>query len=177
MAADNRLAPLVRLGPPGPYVVFMLLAALLWLPLRLWEERDGSALVAVVRAGLAGAIWGIFPLALSWGGRMGRKRRTAAEAERAAGWRVTEVALRRGEPPTDEAGLATVADDLPAVRRGALWGAVAGTLFLGAMIALAVRVGWTSSAIGFGMALVTVLAVAARTGRRERRLRATVPTA
>lgn len=172
MAADNRLAPLVRLGPPGPYVVFMLFATLCWLPLRLWEERDGSALVAVVRAGLGGVIWGVFPLALSRMGRMGRKRRTAAEAERAAGWRVTEVALSRGEAPTDEAALAAVTDDLPAVRRGARWGAVVGTLFLGALIVLAVVAERTATAIGFGVVLVAVLAEAARTRYRERRLRA-----
>ncbi|SCG79421.1 hypothetical protein [Micromonospora humi] len=174
MAANDRLAPLVRLGQPGPYVIFMIIAALGWLPLRLWDERDGSALVAVVRAGLGGVIWGAFPFLLSLGGRMGRKRRTAAEAERAVGWRVTEVALRSGEPPADEAGRAAVVDDLPAVRRGALGGAAVGTLFLGALAALAVAVGWTASAIGFGVVLVVVLAVAARTARRERRLRAAV---
>ncbi|PTA44288.1 hypothetical protein C8054_20565 [Micromonospora sp. RP3T] len=170
MAANDRVVSLVRLGPPAPYVLFMVLATLGWLPVRLWEERDGSVLVALVRAGLNGVIWGIiFPFVMS---RMGRRHRTAAEAERAAAWGVTRAALRRGEPPTGEAGRAAVTDDLPAVRRGALWGAVLGTLFLGALIGLAVHVGRTASAIGFGVILVAVLAEAARTRFRERRLRA-----
>ncbi|MEV0004568.1 hypothetical protein AB0H28_20110 [Micromonospora sp. NPDC050980] len=172
MSADDRSASLVRLGPPGPYVIFMIVATLCWLPLRLWEERDGSVSVAVVRAGLGGVIWGIFLLVLSRTGWMSRKRRTPAESERTAGWRITEVALRRGAAPTDEAGRTAVTDDLPAVHRGALGAAVAATLFLGPLIALAVGVGRTSTAIGFGIVLVAVLAAAALTARRERRLRA-----
>ncbi|WBC14653.1 hypothetical protein O7600_26755 [Micromonospora sp. WMMA1998] len=159
MSATPRRGSPIRLGPPGSYVTFMLLATLCWLPLRLWDERDGSALVAVVRAGLGGVIWGfLFLFVMS---RWGRPR-TAAEAERIAGWRLTTAALRRGEPPTDEADLAAVTDNLPAVRRGVL---------LGALIAIALHVGWTASAIGFGVVLVAVLAVAARTRHRERRLR------
>ncbi|MFI7214533.1 hypothetical protein ACIBP4_25215 [Micromonospora maritima] len=147
----------------------MLIAGLCWLPLRLWEERDGSALVAVVKAGLGGVIWGLmFLFVMSrWG-----KPRTAAEAERNAGWGLTTAALRRGEPPTDEADLAAVVDNLPAVRRGALLGAVGGTVLLGALIAIALHVGWTASAVGFAVVLAAVLAEAARTRHRERRLRA-----
>ncbi|WP_140157951.1 hypothetical protein [Micromonospora sp. NBS 11-29] len=170
MAADRFRLSVTQLGSPGPYVAFMLFATLLWLPLRLWEERHGSALVAVVRAGLGGVIWGIlFTFVMS---RWGTSHRTVADAERAAVWRLTEVALRRGEPPADEAERAAVTDDLPAVRRGALWGAGVGTLFLGVLIVLAVHVGWETSAIGFGVILVAMLAEAARTRHRERRLRA-----
>ncbi|SBT68073.1 hypothetical protein GA0070622_5163 [Micromonospora sediminicola] len=169
MSVTPRRGSPVRLGPPGSYVMFMLIAGLCWLPLRLWDERDGSALVAVVRAGLGGVIWGFLFLFIL--GRWGEPR-TPAEAERNAGWRLTMAALRRGEPPTDEADLAAVTDNLPAVRRGALLGAVGGTVLLGVLIVIALHVGWTGSAIGFGVVLVAVLAQAARTRHRERRLRA-----
>ncbi|MET7833859.1 hypothetical protein [Micromonospora sediminicola] len=169
MATTRGRGSPIRLGPPGSYMVFMLAATLWWLPLRWWEERHGSPLVAVVRAGLTGVVWGaMFLFILSrWG-----KPRTTAEAERNAGWRLTMAALRRGEPPTDEADLAAVTDNLPAVRRGALLGAVGGTVLLGVLIVIALHVGWTGSAIGFGVVLVAVLAEAARTRYRERRLRA-----
>ncbi|MCT2281698.1 hypothetical protein M3G91_29285, partial [Micromonospora chalcea] len=87
-------------------------------------------------------------------------------------WAVAETALRRGEPPADEAERAAVADNLPAIRRGALIGAVGGVVLLGPLIVLALRVGWELAAAGFGIVLVAVLAEAVRTGRRERRLRA-----
>ncbi|WBC09659.1 hypothetical protein [Micromonospora sp. WMMA1947] len=146
----------------------MLIVGLLWLPVRLWEEQDGSVEIAVVRAGLNAVIWGFaFFFTLS---RFGKPR--PAEAGRVAAWAVTETALRRGEPPADEAGRAAVADNLPAVRRGARFGAAGGMALLGPLIVLALRVGWELAAAGFGIVLVAVLAEAVRTGRRERRLRA-----
>lgn len=168
MADSRPRASLLRLGSPGPYVVSMAVVGLLWLPIRLWEERDGSVQVAVLRAGLAAVIWGLlFVFVL---GRFGKPR--PAEAERTAAWATTETALRRGEPPADEAGRAAVADNLPAVRRGALVGAVGGGLLLGPLIVLAIRAGWEFAAVGFGIVLVAILAESVRTGRRERRLRA-----
>ncbi|MBQ1042230.1 hypothetical protein KBX35_15710 [Micromonospora sp. C32] len=167
MADPRPQVSLFRYGAPGPYVISMLLAGLLWLPIRLWE-RDGSVPAAVVEAGLNAVIWGFgFYFALS---RFGKPR--PAEADRVAAWAVAETALRRGEPPADEAGRAAVADNLPAVRRGALFGAVGGALLLGALIVLALGVGSEVAAVGFGIVLVAVLVDAVRTGRRERRLRA-----
>ncbi|MEW2590648.1 hypothetical protein AB0893_09545 [Micromonospora aurantiaca] len=159
---------LLRFGAPGPYVLSMVFTGLAWLPIRLWEERDGSVQIAVLRAGLAAVIWGFaFFFTLS---RFGKPR--PAEADRVAAWAVTETALRRGEPPADEAGRAAVTDDLSAVRRGALFGAVGGVVLLGPLIVLAIRAGWEFAAAGFGIVLVAILAEAVRTGRRERRLRA-----
>lgn len=167
MADSRPRVALLRYGPPGPYVVSMLLAGLLWLPIRLWE-RDGSAQAAVVEAGLNAVIWGFaFYFALS---RFGKPR--PAEADSVAAWATTETALRRGEPPADEAGRAAVADNLSAARRGALFGAAGGVLLLGPLIVLAIRTGWELPAAGFGIVLVAILAEAVRTSRRERRLRA-----
>ncbi|MBU8859542.1 MULTISPECIES: hypothetical protein [unclassified Micromonospora] len=166
MADSRPRASLLRLGAPGPYVMAMVIAGLVWLPIRLWE-RDASAQAAVVEAGLNAVIWGFFVFV---GARFGKPR--PAEAERAAAWAVTETALRRGEPPADEAGRAAVADNLSAARRGALFGAAGGVLLLGPLIVLAIRAGWKFAAVGFGIVLVAILAEAVRTGRRERRLRA-----
>ncbi|MBO4143715.1 hypothetical protein J5U46_26570 [Micromonospora tulbaghiae] len=167
MAEPRPRVSLFRYGAPGPYVVSVLIAGLLWLPIRLWE-RDGSVPAAVVEAGLNAVIWGFaFYFTLS---RFGKPR--PAEADRAADWAVTEAALRRGEPPADEAERAAVADNLPAIRRGALFGAAGGVVLLGPLIVLAIRGGWELAAVGFGIVLVAVLAEAVRTGRRERRLRA-----
>ncbi|MDO3682392.1 hypothetical protein [Micromonospora sp. C28ISP2-4] len=167
MADSRPRVSLFRFGAPGPYVASMVFTGLGWLPIRLWEERDGSVQVAVLRAGLAAVIWGFAFFFL-----VARGRPRAAEAERAAAWAVTETALRRGEPPADEAGRAAVADNLPAVRRGALFGAAGGVVLLVPLIVLAIRAGWEAAAVGFGIVLVAVLAEAVRTGRRERRLRA-----
>ncbi|WP_431876273.1 hypothetical protein [Micromonospora marina] len=168
MADSRPRASLLRLGAPGPYVMAMVIAGLVWLPIRLWEERDGSAQMALLRAGLNAVIWGLlFVFVLA---RVAKPR--PAEAERATAWATTETALRRGEPPADEAGRAAVADNLPAVRRGALFGAAGGVLLLGPLIVLAIRAGWEFAAAGFGIVLVAILAEAVRTGRRERRLRA-----
>ncbi|MDW3846730.1 hypothetical protein NMK34_08935 [Micromonospora sp. BRA006-A] len=167
MADPRPQVSLFRYGAPGPYVISMLLAGLLWLPIRLWE-RDGSVQEAVVEAGLNAVIWGFaFYFALS---RFGKPR--PAEADRVVAWAVAETALRRGEPPADEAGRAAVADNLPAIRRGALFGAVGGVVLLGPLIVLAIRAGWEFAAAGFGIVLAAILAEAVRTGRRERRLRA-----
>ncbi|MBB5112278.1 hypothetical protein FHU28_002117 [Micromonospora echinospora] len=167
MADSRPRVSLLRFGAPGPYVVSMLIAGLLWLPIRLWE-RDGSVQAAVVQAGLNAVIWGFaFFFTLSW---FAKPR--PAEADRVAAWAVVETALRRGEPPADEAGRAAVADNLPAVRRGALFGVAGGVLLLGALIVLALDAGSEVAAVGFGIVLVAVLADAVRTARRERRLRA-----
>ncbi|MFD4205493.1 hypothetical protein ACFWRG_05840 [Micromonospora tulbaghiae] len=158
---------LLRFGAPGPYVLSMVFTGLAWLPIRLWEERDGSAQIAVLRAGLAAVIWGFVFFFL-----VARGKPRPAEADRAAAWAVTETALRRGEPPADEAGRAAVTDNLSAVRRGALFGAAGGVVLLGPLIVLAIRAGWELAGVGFGIVLVAVLVEAVRTGRRERRLRA-----
>ncbi|MDG4802221.1 hypothetical protein [Micromonospora sp. WMMD980] len=149
MAAARPFVFLARFGPPGSYVV--------------------SMLVAIVRAGSVGVVWGTaFPFV----GSRWTKPRKPAEVEWTEGWRRTAVAPRRGEPPADEAGRATVADNLPAVRRGALIGPLVGTPLFAALIGVAVHVGRVASAVGFAAVLVAVLAVAAVTARRERRLRA-----
>ncbi|PPA56315.1 hypothetical protein [Micromonospora chalcea] len=167
MADPRPRVSLLRFGAPGPYVVSVLIAGLLWLPIRLWE-RDGSAQAAVVETGLNAVIWGFaFFFALS---RFGKPR--PAEADRVAAWAVAETALRRGEPPADEAGRAAVADNLSAIRRGALFGAAGGVVLLGPLTVLAIRAGSELAAAGLGIVLAAVLAEAVRTGRRERRLRA-----
>ncbi|MEU9823658.1 hypothetical protein [Micromonospora chersina] len=163
----GRRAVLVPLGAPAPYVLGTVFATLCWLPVRLWEERHGSPLVALVRAGLTGLVWGVFFLAMH---RLNRAR-TTAEAERAAAWDTTRAALRSGEPPTDEAGRAAVVDHLPAARRGALLGALLGTALLGPLAALAVHVGRTVTATAFALVVAMVLAVAARTLFQVRGLR------
>ncbi|MFJ8832487.1 hypothetical protein [Micromonospora aurantiaca] len=168
MADSRPRVSLLRLGAPGPYVVSMLIFGVAWLPVRLWLDRDEPLPTAVLGAGLNAVIWGFLYLFLM--GRLGTARGT--DAERVAAWAVTETALRRGEPPADEAGRAAVTDDLSAVRRGALFGAVGGVVLLGPLIVLAIRAGWEFAAAGFGIVLVAILAEAVRTGRRERRLRA-----
>ncbi|GAA3741611.1 hypothetical protein [Micromonospora maritima] len=160
---------LARFGPPGSYAVSMLVATLVWLPLKLWEGRHGSPLLAIVRAGLFGVVWGtVFPFLLSFV----VKPRNPAEAEWTAGWRRTATALRRGQPPADEAERAAVTDNLPAVRRGALIGPAVGIPLFAALIGVALHVGRTASALWFAAVLAAVLVVAVLTGRRERRLRA-----
>ncbi len=164
----NPRGSLLRLGAPGPYVVHTLIFGIASVPVRLWLDRDGSLPAVVLESGLNAVIWGLLFVFLL--GRFGKPRRV--EAERVAAWAVTETALRRGEPPADEAGRAAVADNLAAVRRGALFGAVGGVVLLGPLIVLAIRAGWEFAAAGFGIILVAILAEAVRTGRRERRLRA-----
>ncbi|MEU8068559.1 MULTISPECIES: hypothetical protein [unclassified Micromonospora] len=166
MAEPRPRVAFLRFGAPGPYVISMAFAGVAWLAIRLWD-RDESVQVAVLDAGLHGVIYGLMFFMLNWFQKPG-----AAEAERAAAWAVTETGLRRGEPPVDEAGRAAVADNLPVVRRGALFGAAGGVLLLGPLIVLAIRTGWESAAVGFGIVLVAILAEAVRTGLRERRLRA-----
>ncbi|MFJ5545479.1 hypothetical protein [Micromonospora chalcea] len=146
----------------------MLIFGVAWLPVRLWVDRGEPLPTGVLEAGLNAVIWGFLYLFLL--SRLGTAR--GDHAERVAAWAVAETALRRGEPPADEAERAAVADNLPAIRRGALIGAVGGVVLLGPLIVLALRVGWELAAAGFGIVLVAVLAEAVRTGRRERRLRA-----
>ncbi len=166
MAEPRPRVELLRFGAPGPYVTSMAFSGAVWLAIRLWE-RDGSVQVAVVRAGLGAVIYGFMFFGVNW-----FQKPRGAEAERAAAWAIAETALRRGEPPADEEGRAAVADNLAAIRRGALFGAAGGVVLLGPLIVLAVRIGWEATAGGFGLVLVVVLAVAVRTGWRERRLRA-----
>ncbi|MBC8994521.1 hypothetical protein H9X95_30765 [Micromonospora chalcea] len=113
----------------------MAFSGAVWLAIRLWE-RDGSVQVAVVRAGLGAVIYGFMFFGVNW-----FQKPRGAEAERAAAWAIAETALRRGEPPADEEGRAAVADNLAAIRRGALFGAAGGVVLLGPLIVLAVRIG------------------------------------
>ncbi|MEU4793968.1 hypothetical protein AB0F95_30100, partial [Micromonospora tulbaghiae] len=102
MADSRPRVSLLRFGAPGPYVLSMVFTGLAWLPIRLWEERDGSVQIAVLRAGLAAVIWGFVFFFL-----VARGKPRPAEADRAAAWAVTETALRRGR-------LIVVGERLPA---------------------------------------------------------------
>ncbi|SCF38069.1 hypothetical protein GA0074696_5086 [Micromonospora purpureochromogenes] len=171
MADDRprRRTPLIRLGAPGPYVLAATFATALWFPARWYDDPDGPLPVALVRAGLWGVIWALFIFLVAV---MPRGRRTRAEEERDEAWRTTRSALRRGAVSDDEAERAAVLDHLPVARRGALVGAVGGTLLFGALAWVALTVGRPASALLFGLVLGAVLAVAARTLFRVRRLTA-----
>lgn len=131
-----------------------------------YEQRHGSLLLALLLAGAGGAVWGLFLLFMSWLPRP----RGRADVERDEAWDRTRAARRRGHLPADEPSWAAVVDHLPAASRGAVLGAVLGTLFFGGLAALAVHLDRSAAGLAFGLVLAVVLAVAARTGRRVRRL-------
>ncbi|MGX4655925.1 hypothetical protein ACWCHM_19745 [Micromonospora sp. SCSIO 07396] len=148
---------LLRLGAPGPYVLAAAFATALWFPLRLFEDPDRSIPLALVRAGLTGVVWGLFPFLMAAVSRSRAQDRSL-------------VALRRGVVPVDEPDRAAVVDRLPATRRGALIAVVGGVLLFGGLAALAPTVDRTASGVAFLVVLMVVLTIAGVTLGRVRRL-------
>ncbi|MEU7980670.1 hypothetical protein AB0B63_19320 [Micromonospora sp. NPDC049081] len=162
----RRRTPLVRLGAPGPYVLFALLSTVLWFPVRLVEDPDRSVPLALVRAGLYGVGWGLIPILMAFLPGV----RARADSGQVRAWNRLRAALRRGEVPADEADRAAVIGQLPTVRRGALIAVVGGVLLFGGLAVLAPTVDRTASGVFYVVVLTIVLALAGVTLGRVRRL-------
>ncbi|MGC5662052.1 hypothetical protein ACN261_16875 [Micromonospora sp. WMMD723] len=148
---------LLRLGAPGPYVLSAAFATALWFPLRLFEDPDRSVPLALVRAGLAGVVWGLFPFLMAAVSRSRSQDRSL-------------VALRRGVVPAGGPDRAAMVDQLPATRRGALIAVVGGVPLFGGLAALAPTVDRPASGVAFLVVLAVVLTIAGITLGRVRRL-------
>ncbi|RKN49206.1 hypothetical protein [Micromonospora endolithica] len=147
----------IRLGPPGVYVACALLATLLWFPVKLYERSDEPLSLVVVRAGTWGAVWGLFaPLTHLM------ERRRAARSRGAAGSGEAGHAGRGAES-------ADLAEQVRTARRGAWTGIVIGVPLFGGLAVLASGIDWFATAVGFGVVLAVVLAVAGRSLARARR--------
>ncbi|MEH1101676.1 hypothetical protein [Micromonospora sp. CPCC 205561] len=152
--------PLVRLGAPGPYVLVAALATAAWSVARLLAGSGGSPAEALLGAGVGGVPWGLVPLALGW----------VLRADRDPAWEAARRALRRGVAPDDERARAAAADQLPTTRQGAVVGLAGGVLLFGGMAVLALALDRPLTAGLHGLVLVAVLAAAALTLGRARRL-------
>ncbi|MBY8871102.1 hypothetical protein K7640_04490 [Micromonospora sp. PLK6-60] len=159
--------PRVRLGAPGPFVVLAWLGALLWYPVRWYEDPAASWALTAARAGL----WAVGSAVAA------RLLATFRPTEpRDESWLRAGAALRRGTAPSDEGERRLLAGHLPELRRGARLGLAAGVPLFAALTGAAVEVDRPGSAVLFGLCLVGVVAVAARTLTRVRRTRADLDT-
>ncbi|MEH0974137.1 hypothetical protein V6U77_23690 [Micromonospora sp. CPCC 205546] len=152
--------PLIRLGAPGPYVLAAAFATAAWFAARLLDGSGRSPAEALLGAGVGGVPWGLFPLTLGW----------VVRADRDPAWEAARRALRRGRLPADEQARAAAVDHLPVARRGAVLGMAGGVALFGGLAALAVALDRPLTAGLLGTVLAVVLAVAALTMARVRRL-------